>query len=98
MFHAIGFIVFGLIIGLIARAVMPGRDSMGILMTMFLGIVGSVGAGWLGRVLGLYGPEDGAGFIMSTIGAVLLLAIYNRVVKGRSRVGSDVRDYPRRVA
>jgi uncharacterized membrane protein YeaQ/YmgE (transglycosylase-associated protein family) len=98
MFHIIGFIIFGLIVGLSARAILPGRDSMSIPMTMILGVVGSVIAGWLGRVLGLYGPDDGAGFIMSTIGAIVVLAIYNRVVKNRRNVTSETRDFPRRVA
>ncbi|MBC7691764.1 MAG: GlsB/YeaQ/YmgE family stress response membrane protein [Methylotenera sp.] len=99
MFHLIGFIVFGFIVGLIARAIMPGRDNMSIPMTCLLGVVGSVAAGWLGRAFNWYGPEDGAGFIMSTIGAVILLVIYSRVVSKRGVLArSTDKNYPRRVA
>jgi uncharacterized membrane protein YeaQ/YmgE (transglycosylase-associated protein family) len=83
MFQLIGFILFGAVVGLIARAIMPGRDNMGWVATILLGIVGSLAAGWLGRVFGWYGPNDGAGFVMSTLGAVLLLFIYNRTTRGR---------------
>ena len=101
MFHFIGFIITGFIVGLIARALMPGRDKMGLLMTTVLGIVGSLLAGWLGRVLGWYGPEDGAGFVMSTVGALVALGIAHISMRKRSRsvTGSNKdRDYPRRVA
>lgn len=89
MFHAIGFVIFGLVIGLIARAVMPGKDKMSWVATGLLGIVGAVGAGWAGRAFGWYGPEDTAGFIASFVGAFVLLFIYNRVVarKGSSLSG-----------
>jgi uncharacterized membrane protein YeaQ/YmgE (transglycosylase-associated protein family) len=56
---------------------MPGKDPGGIIITMLLGIAGSVVATWLGRVLGMYGPQQSAGFIMSVIGAIILLAIYH---------------------
>jgi len=67
----------GLLIGAVAKFLMPGKDPGGIIITMLLGIAGSVVATWLGRVLGLYGPGQSAGFIMSVIGAVILLAIYH---------------------
>jgi uncharacterized membrane protein YeaQ/YmgE (transglycosylase-associated protein family) len=99
MFHLIGFIVFGFIVGLIARALMPGRDHMGLLMTSILGISGSLLAGWLGRVLGWYGPEDSAGFIMSTVGAVAVIAIYHFAMRSRAVPAvQSKRDFPRRVA
>ena len=99
MFHLIGFIVFGFIIGLIARAVMPGRDNMGLLPTTILGIVGALAGGWLGRALGWYGPEDGAGFITATVGALIVLGIYHMATRGRA-VGStrSDREFPRKVA
>jgi uncharacterized membrane protein YeaQ/YmgE (transglycosylase-associated protein family) len=78
MFGILGWIVFGLIVGVIAKLVMPGRDPGGIIVTILLGIAGAVIAGFLGRVVGLYGPNDPAGLIMSVIGAVLLLFIYRR--------------------
>ena len=84
MFGILGWIVFGLVVGAIAKLVMPGRDPGGIIVTMLLGIIGAVVGGWIGRAMGLYGPEDPAGFLMSLLGAILLLAIY-RMVIGRRR-------------
>ena len=81
----LGWIIFGLIIGALAKLVMPGRDPGGIIITMVLGIVGSLLGGYLGQALGLYGPNDAAGFFMSLLGAILLLAIY-RMAVGRRRV------------
>jgi len=74
----IGWIVFGLIVGALAKLVMPGRDPGGIILTSLLGIVGAVIGGFLGRSLGWYGPADSAGFMMSLVGAVLLLLIYRQ--------------------
>jgi len=67
----------GLLIGAVAKFLMPGKDPGGIIITMLLGIAGSIIATWLGRVLGMYGPGQSAGFIMSVIGAIILLAIYH---------------------
>ena len=69
----------GLIVGVLAKLIMPGRDPGGIFVTMLLGIAGALIAGFLGRVLGLYGPGQRAGFIMSTLGAILLLGLYRLV-------------------
>jgi uncharacterized membrane protein YeaQ/YmgE (transglycosylase-associated protein family) len=82
MFGILGWIVFGLIVGAVAKLVMPGKDPGGILVTMVLGIVGAVLGGWLGRTMGMYGENDPAGFLMSLVGAVLLLGIY-RMASGR---------------
>jgi len=82
MFGIIGTIIFGLIVGVIAKMLMPGKDPGGIIITILLGIAGSVLGRWVGQVLGFYGPADAAGFIMSLVGAVLLLAIY-RAMTGR---------------
>jgi uncharacterized membrane protein YeaQ/YmgE (transglycosylase-associated protein family) len=79
MFGVIGWIVFGLIVGVIAKLVMPGRDPGGIIVTMLLGIAGALLGGFLGRAAGLYGPEDAAGMIVSIIGAVLLLFLYRKL-------------------
>jgi len=84
MFGILGWILFGIIVGAVAKLLMPGKDPGGILVTMVIGIIGSVLGGWIGRTMGLYGPEDPAGFLMSLVGAVLLLLLY-RVVAGRRR-------------
>jgi uncharacterized membrane protein YeaQ/YmgE (transglycosylase-associated protein family) len=85
MFGIIGWIVFGLVVGAIAKLVMPGRDPGGFIVTILLGIVGAVLGGWIGRTMGMYGPNEPAGFVMALVGAVALLAIY-RMTMGRSRV------------
>ena len=76
MFGILGWIVFGLVVGIVAKLLMPGRDPGGIVVTMLLGIVGAVLGGWIGRAMGLYGPNDAAGFLMSLLGAVVLLVVY----------------------
>ena len=89
MFGVLGWIIFGVIVGAIAKLLMPGRDPGGFIVTMLLGIAGADGAGavmggFLGRTLGWYGPNDGAGFLMSLLGAVLLLGIYRMLVSRRT--------------
>ena len=79
----LGWIVFGLVVGAIAKLLMPGRDPGGIIVTMVLGIIGALLGGFIGRALGMYSANEGAGFIMALIGAVLVLAIY-RMSIGRS--------------
>lgn len=86
MFGVIGWIVFGLIVGALAKLLMPGRDPGGIIVTMLLGIVGAVLGGFVGRSLGWYGPEDGAGFVMSLLGAILLLVLYRMMIGRRARI------------
>jgi uncharacterized membrane protein YeaQ/YmgE (transglycosylase-associated protein family) len=83
MFGVIGWMIFGLFVGAIAKLLMPGRDPGGIIVTMLIGIVGALLGGWLGRAVGWYGPNDAAGFLMSLIGAVLLLFIYRMAIGGR---------------
>jgi uncharacterized membrane protein YeaQ/YmgE (transglycosylase-associated protein family) len=75
--------IIGLIAGALAKLIMPGKDPGGIIITMLLGIAGSLVAGYLGRALGWYQEGQGAGFIASIVGAIILLAIY-RMFKGRS--------------
>jgi uncharacterized membrane protein YeaQ/YmgE (transglycosylase-associated protein family) len=70
MMGVLGWILFGFVVGLIARAIMPGRDPLGLVGTTLLGIVGALCAGWIGQALGWYTATDGAGFIAATIGAV----------------------------
>lgn len=86
MFGILGWILFGLVIGVLAKMVMPGRDPGGYIITILLGIAGAVLGGWLGRVLGFYAPGEPAGFIMALVGAVILLAIYRFVATSRATV------------
>ena len=78
MLGILGWIVFGLIVGVLAKLVMPGRDPGGMIVTILLGIAGAVLGGFLGRLLGWYQPGEAAGFVMATLGAVLLLFLYRR--------------------
>ena len=80
----IGTLVIGLIIGAIAKLLVPGRDPGGWIVTILLGIAGAVVGTWLGRVLGIYSGGESAGWIASIIGAVLLLLVYRAIV-GRRR-------------
>ena len=82
----LGWILFGLVVGAIAKLLMPGRDPGGIIVTMALGIAGAVLGGFIGRALGWYGEQDAAGFLMSLVGAVLLLWIYRMMVGRRQRI------------
>ncbi len=77
MFSLIWTILIGLVIGAIAKFLMPGKDPGGIWITILLGIGGSLVASWLGRAAGWYEPGESAGFIMSVLGALLLLGIYH---------------------
>ena len=86
MFGVIGWVFFGVIVGAIAKLLMPGRDPGGFIVTMLLGIAGAVAGGFVGRALGWYGPNDGAGFLMSLFGAIVLLWIYRLAIGGRARV------------
>lgn len=74
-------ILIGLLAGLLARFIMPGNNSMGWIMTIILGILGSVAATYGGQALGIYQPGQAAGFIGAVVGAVVLLAIYGFVAK-----------------
>jgi len=80
------WIVFGLVVGLVARLIMPGPDPGGIILTVVLGIVGAMLGGWLGRVGGLYQAGEAAGFIMAVVGAIIVLGLYRLVLPGRHRV------------
>lgn len=78
-------ILIGFVVGVVAKLLHPGKENMGIVMTTLLGIAGSVAATFLGRLVGFYEEGEAAGFIMATVGAVLLLFIVQRV-RGRSKV------------
>jgi len=85
--------IIGLIVGALAKLIMPGRDPGGIIVTALIGVAGALLAGFLGRAAGWYAPGEPAGFIASVIGAVILLALY-RVVIGRKPVtGATTRGY-----
>jgi uncharacterized membrane protein YeaQ/YmgE (transglycosylase-associated protein family) len=84
MLGVIGWIIFGLIVGALAKLVMPGRDPGGIIVTMLLGVAGALVGGWLGQAVGWYRPGEGAGFFMSLLGAILLLWIYRMIVARRT--------------
>lgn len=75
-------VVVGFVVGLVARAIMPGTQSLGLILTAVLGIVGSLVAGVIGQAVGLYPAGAGAGFIASVVGALLVLFIYGKV-KGK---------------
>jgi len=81
----IGWILFGLVVGIVAKFLMPGRDPGGFIITTVIGIVGALIGGFLGRALGFYGPNQAAGFIMSVLGAIVLLALYRAVAGSRMR-------------
>src|SRR6187402_827659 len=81
MLHYLWIALIGFVAGLIARALHPGKDNLGFIMTAVLGVAGSFGATFLGQALGWYGPGENAGFLMSILGAVVLLVIYGLIVK-----------------
>ncbi|MBZ5583873.1 MAG: GlsB/YeaQ/YmgE family stress response membrane protein [Acidobacteriia bacterium] len=82
MFGIIGWIIFGAIVGFLARLLHPGRDPGGFILTTLLGIAGSLLGGFIGRAAGIYHQGQGAGFLMSVVGAIILLVIWH-VVAGR---------------
>ena len=76
-------LVIGLLAGIVAKLLMPGRDPGGFIVTMLLGVAGAFVATWLGQAVGWYQAGEGAGFIGAVVGAVIILIIY-RLVKGRA--------------
>ena len=83
MFALLWEIIIGLVVGALAKLIMPGKDPGGIFVTIIIGIAGSIGATSLGQWIGWYKPGQSAGFIMSVVGAVLILWIY-RMIKGKA--------------
>jgi uncharacterized membrane protein YeaQ/YmgE (transglycosylase-associated protein family) len=77
----IGWIIFGLIVGAVAKLLMPGRDPGGWIVTILLGIAGALVGGFLGRAVGWYGPNDAAGFLMALVGALVLLGLYRLTLR-----------------
>jgi uncharacterized membrane protein YeaQ/YmgE (transglycosylase-associated protein family) len=84
MLEVISWIIFGLIVGVLAKLLVPGRDPGGIFITILLGIAGALLGGWVGRLMGIYGPGQVGGWIMSILGAVIILLLY-RALRGRPR-------------
>ena len=79
----IGTIVVGFIVGILAKFLHPGRENMGFVLTVVLGIAGAFVARFIGQAVGFYGPNENAGFIAATLGAIILLVIYGAVARRR---------------
>jgi uncharacterized membrane protein YeaQ/YmgE (transglycosylase-associated protein family) len=88
--HVLWMIIVGLVVGAIAKLIMPGHDPGGIIVTMLLGVAGSLVAGFLGRAVGWYTEGQSAGFFASIVGAIIILAIY-RLIIGRTGGGGRIR-------
>ena len=82
--HIIWILLIGLVVGALAKLVMPGRDPGGAIVTILIGIAGSFIANYVGRAAGWYAPNESAGFIASIIGAVILLAGYRLITRRRT--------------
>ncbi len=81
MIAVLSWICFGLVVGVLAKLLMPGNDPGGFIVTVLLGIAGAMVGGFLGRVMGFYGPGQVAGYIMSIVGAIILLALYRMMTR-----------------
>ena len=77
----LGWILFGLVVGVVAKLLMPGRDPGGFILTVLIGIVGALIGGFLGRAFGLYGENDPVGFFMAVIGSIILLWLYRSATR-----------------
>jgi uncharacterized membrane protein YeaQ/YmgE (transglycosylase-associated protein family) len=79
----LSWIVFGLVVGIIAKLLTPGKDPGGFIITMLLGIAGALLGGFIGRAMGFYGPNEPAGWLMSIVGAIVLLVLYRLIARRR---------------
>lgn len=79
----LAWILFGLVVGVIAKLLMPGRDPGGFIVTILLGIAGALVGGFVGRAMGFYETNESAGWIMSILGAIVLLALYRMMARRR---------------
>ena len=84
MFGVIGWMFFGLFVGLVAKLLMPGKDPGGFFITIIIGIAGAMIGGFLGRTLGLYEPGQPAGFFMAVLGSLVLLFLYHLATRDRT--------------
>lgn len=80
----LAWIFFGLVVGALAKLIMPGKDPGGIIVTILLGIAGALLAGYIGRLLQLYEQDQPAGWIAAILGAVLILALYRVILRARN--------------
>ena len=80
----LGWIIIGGLAGALAKLLMPGRDPGGCIVTVILGIVGALLAGWIGHAIGWYQPNEGAGFLAAVVGAFLILLVYRLIRRGRA--------------
>jgi uncharacterized membrane protein YeaQ/YmgE (transglycosylase-associated protein family) len=85
--HILLFLLFGLVVGAVARFLVPGREPGGWVVSMVLGIGGALLGGYFGRVLGLYREGQPAGFVMALLGAIVLVVVYQALAMRRSRLG-----------
>src|SRR4030088_240029 len=85
MLHLLWTAIIGLIVGALAKLIMPGRDPGGIFITMLIGIAGAFLGTFLGRAIGHYQPDQSAGFLMSLVGALILLGIYHLIKRSQVR-------------
>ncbi|NYF79450.1 GlsB/YeaQ/YmgE family stress response membrane protein [Granulicella arctica] len=84
MFHLIWVIIIGFVIGIIAKFILPGDNPGGFIATVLIGIAGSFLGTYLGRFIGHYGPDQSAGFLMSLLGALILLGLYHLFTRKRA--------------
>lgn len=94
--HMIGHILFGLIVGIVAKLLIPGHQPGGIIMTCILGMLGAWLGGFIGRAIGLYPAGHPAGFFMAVLGAIVLVLIYTYAV-GRPRAAAELLPSPPRI-
>jgi uncharacterized membrane protein YeaQ/YmgE (transglycosylase-associated protein family) len=87
--HIIWMLIIGLVVGALAKLIMPGKDPGGVIVTMLLGVAGSFVAGFVGRSLGHYQQGGRPGIIASTLGAIALLALYRVYLRARHRTGEQ---------
>jgi uncharacterized membrane protein YeaQ/YmgE (transglycosylase-associated protein family) len=80
----LSWILFGLVVGVIAKLLMPGRDPGGFIVTILLGIAGALLGGFIGRAMGFYSPDQSAGWLMSIAGSIVLLVLYRLVAPRRA--------------
>ncbi len=84
MFGLIGWIIFGLFVGIVAKLLMPGKDPGGFFVTALIGMAGAVLGGFLGRAMGMYREGEPAGFFMAVVGSIILLILYRVFAKRRA--------------